>query len=113
MIVVERLVGYTRTRKWICSYTTKDPSYLEAKTKKYTDPDHFDAVCAFECLALKVFRQHGESSAEFEEMSTMEGFHRSRVSKEFFAQEKQSLGLITVFQIKNHGESRLLLVLQK
>jgi hypothetical protein len=107
MIVVKRLAGYTRSRKWIYAYATKDQSYIETKTSKFNDSDHFDAVCAFECLILRAFRQHGESSPEFDDFSNMEAFHRNRLSGVFIEQEKKSLGLITSLHTRSYGENRL------
>ena len=107
MIVPNSLVGYTRSRKGIFAYTTKDLSYITEKTKQFSEADDFDAACVFECLAVKAYRQHGQDSSQLDAMSTMEACHRKRISDEFFAHEKQSLGLVTAFHVRNYGESRL------
>lgn len=107
MIVPESLVGSTRSGTKIVAYLTKDRPHISEKTKHFSEADHFDAVCVFQCLVLRAFRQHGELSQEFDEMRTMEAFHMEQISDEYFAMEKQSLGLITSFHIRNYGESRL------
>jgi hypothetical protein len=107
MIITESLVGFTRSGTKIFAYLTKDRPHLSKKTKHFSEADHFDAVCVFQCLVLRAFRQYGERSQEFDEMRTMEAFHMERISDESFALEKQSLGLITSVHIRNYGESRL------
>ena len=105
MIILNRHWGDTRSQKEVCSYDTDDMQFIEAQTKEYKIPDRFDAVCIFEFRALQSLRQYGEDSVEFERMHMMQQFHRSQMSDEQFANEMESLGLVTSIDIRNHGES--------
>ena len=105
MIIPERLLGFTRSGKPICAYMTKDLTYLLDKTKDFTSRDRFDAYCLFQFLALQAKRQCGEYSEELDGMIFIGACHMSRISVEFFEQEKKSLGLVTSIDIRNYGES--------
>ena len=105
MIVPSRHLARSRTKKNICSYTTKDLEYIKTQTADFARADDFDAYCVFEYRVICAIREYGMFSEEARLMESMAVFHFNRINAELFAAEKESLSLVTSIDMRNYGES--------
>ena len=105
MIITFRLMGHTRDKQAVRLWDTDDMVYLSEQTKDLLVPGHFDAYCIFEYKTSQALRKYGMASNEVKHMQFMSDFHRKRLSKDQFDAEMASLGLVTIIDIRNHGES--------
>ena len=103
--ITSRLMGQTRNKTFVRLWDTDDLSYIREQTKDYLVPGHFDAYCIFEYKTSQALRKYGVASNEVKHMQFMSDFHRKRLSKDQFDAEMASLRLVTIIDIRNHGES--------
>jgi hypothetical protein len=54
MIHTSRLLGYTRSKKKICAYSSHDIGFIGQQTSGFSLADHFDAFCVFEFRILEI-----------------------------------------------------------
>ena len=105
MAIPARYLADSRNKKRINAYSTKNLDYIKSQTLDHDDHDSFDSYCVFQREIIRAIRLYGEDSEEYIMMENMAAFHLEKMSLEFFAREKESLGLITSIDLIRHGES--------
>ena len=105
MIITFRLMGHTRDKRPVRLWDTDDLAYLSEQTKDFLPSGHFDAYCIFQFRALEASRKYGMDSDIVERLQMMSDLHRKALSKIQFEAEMVSLGLVTIIDIRNRGES--------
>ena len=113
MIVPERHLANTRSKKKICLYDTDDLEFIHEKTKDQNIQDRFDCLCVFEYESLVALRLIDEFSEEYRRMHSMYLFNLYFFEDETLAKEMTSLGLVTSIDRSVYGHSLLKHFLQK
>ena len=98
-------MGHTRDNTAVRLWDTDNIAYIKEQTKVFSPSSHFDGYCIFQFRALVASRKYGIASDEVERLRIMSDFHRRSLSEEQFEKEKASLGLVTIIDIRNLGES--------
>ena len=98
-------MGHTRDKTSVRLWDTGDLAYIREQTKDFSPPSHFDAYCIFQFRALEASRKYGMDSDVVKRLQMMSDLHRRPLSKIQFEAEMASLGLVTIIDIRNHGES--------
>jgi hypothetical protein len=99
-------VGFTRSGKAIqVPIFNDEPLELPLACTSYTLADHVDAHAVFEYLISRELRRRMVNTRVLDLYESMSSAHNSMVDRDLQRAERLALGLVTIFNVLEHGKS--------
>ena len=100
-------VGVTRSGRavQVPIFSDEPQPELPPACALYTPADHFDAYAVFEYLISRELSRRTVDARMLDLYERMSNAHNSKVNRDWTQVERLALGLVTIFNVLEHGKS--------
>ena len=102
-MISQRYVADARSGEKLYIFDTDQMTYIAEQTAHHTPHDSFDGYCVCQHLIMRAIRRYGMNSTEQKVLEDIATFYQEKMTADFMTEEKTSLRLITVLDMRRHG----------